>query len=67
MSYLIEVSLSTMHCNVVSMVSIPVSIRLSEEAIVALNKIAEDKHLPTRTMLRAWVLDRKEIEEEATK
>ncbi len=56
-----------MHCNVVSMVSIPVSIRLSEEAIVALNKIAEDKHLPTRTMLRAWVLDRKEIEEEATK
>lgn len=58
MSYLIEIRLSTMWYNVGGMVSKPISIRLPEETIVTLNEIASKKHLPMRTMLRAWVMDR---------
>lgn len=45
------------------MTSKPISIRLPETVIATLNEIASKKHLPMRTMLRAWVLDRKETEE----
>lgn len=45
------------------MTSKPVSIRLPEAAMADLEDLAGKRFLPMRTMLRAWVLERKEIEE----
>lgn len=46
------------------MTSKPISIRLPEAVIADLEEIAGKRFLPMRTMLRAWVMERKETEEE---
>jgi hypothetical protein len=43
------------------------SIRLKPSIIEKLNEISKLKHLPMRTMIRAWILDRLENELEVDK
>jgi hypothetical protein len=42
------------------------SIRLNPSAIENLNKVSELKHLPMRTMIRSWIMERLEKELEVS-
>ena len=38
------------------------SVRLKSETISELREISKDRHLPLRTMVRAWILERLDLE-----
>lgn len=42
------------------------NVRLSEQQYTALQKLAQDRHLPMSTMVRAWLLDRLDDEHHAS-
>jgi hypothetical protein len=41
------------------------ALKLSIEAIDELNKIAQGQHIPTRTMVRSWIMQRLDGEKKA--
>lgn len=45
--------------------SVPTNIRLSLESFEKIEKIANDLHLPTRTLIRSWVMQRLDTEEKS--
>ncbi|RKZ04491.1 hypothetical protein DRQ25_17060 [Candidatus Fermentibacteria bacterium] len=40
----------------------PLTVRLPEKAIRVMKAIAESQYLPTRTLIRAWIMQRLEAE-----
>lgn len=42
------------------------SIRLSPNSIKKINDIAKKQHLPARTLIRAWIMQRLDTEEETS-
>lgn len=42
------------------------NVRLTEEQFAAIQDLAEQRHLPTSTMARAWLLDRLHQEQHAS-